>query len=216
MKIYVDSADIGAIQSGIDLGLCDGVTTNPTLIAKTGKPMQQAIEDIVKIVSGPVHAEVLSLDKQGIIDEGTKLAKISDNIVVKIPMCTAGLQAVKYFSDAGIQTNVTLIFSASQAILAAKAGATNICPFVGRLDDLSVSGTGLIEEISVIFANYAEIQTKILVASIRNPMHVVDSALAGADIFTIPESVLNQMGKHPLTDSGIAQFLEDAKKFKQG
>jgi len=214
MKIYVDSADTGAIKAAMDLGLCDGVTTNPTLIAKTGKSMTQAIEDIVKIVPGPVHAEVLSLDKQGIIDEGTELAKIGNNVVVKIPMCNEGLQAVKHFANAGIQTNVTLIFTASQAILAAKAGATNVCPFVGRLDDLSINGTGLIEEISIIFKNYAEISTKILVASIRNPMHVVDSALAGADIFTIPDAVLTQMEKHPLTDIGIESFLQDAEKFK--
>ncbi len=213
MKIYVDSADIGEIQAGLDLGLCDGVTTNPTLIARTGKSMDQAIKDICAIVDGPVHAEVLSLDEEGIFNEGAELAKVADNIVVKIPMCNAGLKAVKRFSNAGIQTNVTLIFSASQAILAAKAGATNVCPFVGRLDDISVTGTELIGEISAIYDNYAEIETNIIVASIRSPMHVVDSALVGADIFTIPGKVLTQMEKHPLTDIGIAQFLEDAKKF---
>lgn len=213
MKIYVDSADISEIESALTLGLCDGVTTNPTLIAKTGKSMEQAIKDICAIVEGPVHAEVLSLDEAGIVKEGLALAKISDNIVVKIPMCHAGLKAVKRFSDQGIQTNVTLIFSASQAILAAKAGASNVCPFVGRLDDISVPGSDLIEDIVTIFDNYPEIETQILVASIRSPMHVMDAARLGADILTIPAQVLSQMEKHPLTDIGIAKFLDDAKKF---
>lgn len=213
MKIYVDSADISEIESALTLGLCDGVTTNPTLIAKTGKSMEQAIKDICAIVEGPVHAEVLSLDEAGIVKEGLALAKISDNIVVKIPMCHAGLKAVKRFSGQGIQTNVTLIFSASQAILAAKAGASNVCPFVGRLDDISVPGSDLIEDIVTIFDNYPEIETQILVASIRSPMHVMDAARLGADILTIPAQVLRQMEQHPLTDIGIAKFLEDAKKF---
>jgi len=213
MKIYVDSADISEIEAAQALGLCDGVTTNPTLIAKTGKSMDQAIKDICAIVEGPVHAEVLSLDEAGIIKEGTELAKISDSIVVKIPMCHDGLKAVRHFYDEGIPTNVTLIFSASQAILAAKAGATNVCPFVGRLDDISVAGSDLIEDIVTIFDNYPEIDTQIIVASIRSPMHVIDSALLGADIFTIPGKVLTQMEKHPLTDIGINKFLEDAKKF---
>jgi transaldolase len=213
MKIYVDSADIAEIKAGLELGLCDGVTTNPTLIAKTGKSMKQAITDICDIVSGDVHAEVLSLDAEGIYKEGKELAKIADNIVVKIPMCHEGLIAVKRFADEGIKTNVTLIFSASQAILAAKAGATNVCPFVGRLDDISVPGTNLIAEIVSIYDNYPEIATEIIVASIRNPLHVVEPALIGAHIFTIPSGVLKQMEKHPLTDIGIAAFLEDAKKF---
>ncbi|VAX27087.1 Transaldolase [hydrothermal vent metagenome] len=213
MKIYVDSADISEIEAAQALGLCDGVTTNPTLIAKTGKSMTQAIKDICAIVEGPVHAEVLSLDKEGIIKEGMELAKVSDSIVVKIPMCHDGLKAVRHFYDEGIPTNVTLIFSASQAILAAKAGASNVCPFVGRLDDISVAGSDLIEDIVTIFDNYPEIETQIIVASVRSPMHVVDSALFGADIFTIPGKVLTQMEKHPLTDIGIAKFLEDAKKF---
>ena len=213
MKIYVDSADMAEIQNGLDLGLCDGVTTNPTLIAKTGKSMTDAITDICSIVDGDVHAEVLSLDAEGIYKEGKEFAKISDNIVVKIPMCHEGLKAVKRFSDEGIKTNVTLIFSTSQAILAAKAGASNVCPFVGRLDDISNPGTGLINEIVTVFDNYPEITSEIIVASIRNPLHVVEPALAGAHIFTIPSGVLKQMEKHPLTDIGIAAFLEDAKKF---
>jgi len=213
MKIYVDSADITEIQNGLDLGLCDGVTTNPTLIAKTGKKMVPAIEDICKIVKGDVHAEVLSLDADGIYKEGKELAKIASNIVVKIPMCNAGLKAVKRFADDGIKTNVTLIFSAAQAILAAKAGASNVCPFVGRLDDISIAGTELIGEIATIFDNYPTINSEIIVASIRNPLHVIEPALVGAHIFTIPGKVLAQMEKHPLTDIGIAAFLEDAKKF---
>lgn len=213
MKIYVDSADIAEIQNGLDLGLCDGVTTNPTLIAKTGKSMMTAISDICEIVEGDVHAEVLSLDADGIYKEGKEYAKIADNIVVKIPMCHDGLKAVKRFADEGIKTNVTLIFSTSQAILAAKAGASNVCPFVGRLDDISVPGNELIHEIVTVFDNYPTLTTEIIVASIRNPLHVVEPAMAGAHIFTIPAGVLKQMEKHPLTDNGIAAFLEDAKKF---
>lgn len=214
MKIYVDSADIAEIKAAQALGLCDGVTTNPTLIARTGKSMTRAIGDICEIVDGPVHAEVLSLDEEGIVEEGRKLAKISGNVVVKIPVCNAGLKAVKRFADEGIKTNVTLIFSASQAILAAKAGATNVCPFVGRLDDVSTAGTELIRQIAAIFDNYPEIKTQIVVASIRNPLHVTECALIGAHIFTVPGNVLSQMERHPLTDIGIAKFLEDAKKFK--
>ena len=213
MKIYVDSADLNEIKAGLELGLCDGVTTNPTLIARTGKSMNQAISDICDIVDGDVHAEVLSLDADGIYAEGKELAAISDNIVVKIPMCHEGLKAVKRFSDEGIKTNVTLIFSTAQAILAAKAGASNVCPFVGRLDDISNPGTELIREIVAIFDNYPAIESEIIVASIRNPLHVIEPALAGAHIFTIPGNVLKQMEKHPLTDIGIAAFLEDAKKF---
>ncbi|MCW8830887.1 MAG: fructose-6-phosphate aldolase [Gammaproteobacteria bacterium] len=213
MKIYVDSADIAEIQNGLDLGLCDGVTTNPTLIARTGKSMTDAIKDICSIVDGDVHAEVLSLEADEIYKEGKEFAKIADNVVVKIPMCHEGLKAVKRFSDEGIKTNVTLIFSTSQAILAAKAGASNVCPFVGRLDDISTPGNELINEIVTVFDNYSEITSEIIVASIRNPLHVVEPALAGAHIFTVPGGVLTQMEKHPLTDIGIAAFLEDAKKF---
>lgn len=213
MKIYVDSADVNEIKAAKAVGLCDGVTTNPTLIAKAGKAMIPAIEDICKLVDGPVHAEVLSLDEEGIVKEGRKLAQIAKNVVVKIPMCNAALKAVKRFADEGIHTNVTLIFSASQAILAAKAGATNVCPFVGRLDDISASGTGLIREIATIFRNYPSIKTEIIVASIRGPLHVIESALLGAHVLTVPGNVLTQMEKHPLTDIGIAKFLEDAKKF---
>jgi len=213
MKIYVDSADIAEIENGLSLGLCDGVTTNPTLIARTGKSMTDAIKDICSIVDGDVHAEVLSLEADEIYKEGKEFAKIADNIVVKIPMCHEGLIAVKRFADEGIKTNVTLIFSTSQAILAAKAGASNVCPFVGRLDDISVPGNELIHEIAAVFNNYDAITSEIIVASIRNPLHVVEPALSGADIFTIPGNVLTQMEKHPLTDNGIAAFLKDAEKF---
>ena len=213
MKIYVDSADVKEIQAAKDVGLCDGVTTNPTLIVKTGKSMTQAIRDICAVVEGPVHAEVLSLDEDGILKEGRELAKIAKNVVVKIPMCNAGLKAVRRFATEGIKTNVTLIFSSSQAILAAKAGATNVCPFVGRLDDISANGTDLIAEIASIFANYPAIKTEIVVASIRTPLHVIECARIGAHVLTIPGNVLAQMEKHPLTDIGIAKFLEDAKKF---
>lgn len=213
MKIYVDSADVKEIEAAKALGLCDGVTTNPTLIAKTGKSMVHAIRDICAVVDGPVHAEVLSLDEEGILKEGRELARIAGNVVVKIPMCRAGLLAVKRFADEGIKTNVTLIFSTSQAILAAKAGATNVCPFVGRLDDISIDGTELIREIRSVFANYPALKTEIVVASIRAPLHVIECARIGADILTIPANVLTQMEKHPLSDIGIAKFLEDAKKF---
>ncbi len=213
MKIYVDSADVKDIQAALDLGLCDGVTTNPTLIAKTGKSMEQCIRDICAIVKGPVHAEVLSLKYEDILAEGRQLAKIASNVVVKIPMMQDALRAVKTFADEGINTNVTLIFSASQAILAAKAGATNVCPFVGRLDDISFDGSQLIDEIMDIFTNYPAIETEVIVASIRDPLHVLNSASSGAHILTIPSKVLNQMARHPLTDKGIEQFLEDAKQF---
>lgn len=215
MKIYVDSANLDDIKANLELGLCDGVTTNPTLIAKEGKSTKAAIEAICELVTGPVHAEVLSLDYDNILKEGRELAAIAPNVVVKIPMMHDALKAVKTFSDEGIKTNVTLIFSAAQAVLAAKAGATNVCPFVGRLDDISNHGTGLISDIAQIFQNYDSIETQIIVASIRNPLHVLEAAFTGADIFTIPSKVLTQMEKHPLTDAGIEAFLEDAKKFAQ-
>lgn len=213
MKIYVDSAQIDEIQAALNLGLCDGVTTNPTLIAKTGKSMEQCIRDICDIVPGPVHAEVLSLKYEDILAEGRQLASISENVVVKIPMMQDALRAVKTFANEGIQTNVTLIFSTSQAILAAKAGATNVCPFVGRLDDISIDGSQLIEDIMDVFSNYPSIDTEVIVASIRDPLHVLNACSSGAHILTIPSKVLTQMARHPLTDKGIEQFLEDAKQF---
>lgn len=214
MKIYVDSANLDEILWAKAVGLCDGVTTNPTLIAKEGKPMQQTIAAICECVSGPVHAEVLSLEYEKILKEGRELASIAPNIVVKIPMMHDGLKAVKTFAEEGIKTNVTLIFSASQAILAAKAGATNVCPFIGRLDDISQPGIESISQITEIFTQYPKINTEIIVASIRNPLHVIESALLGADIFTIPSNVITQMEKHPLSDAGITKFLKDAEKFQ--
>jgi len=214
MKIYVDSANIEEILQAKALGLCDGVTTNPSLMAKEGKPMASTIAAICECVEGPVHAEVLSLEYENIVAEGRELASIAPNVVVKIPMMHDGLKAVKTFADEGIKTNVTLIFSVSQAMLAAKAGATNVCPFVGRLDDISQVGMESVGQIAEIFSRYPMINTDIIVASIRSPLHVIESALVGADIFTIPSKVLTQMEQHPLTDIGIAKFLEDAKKFQ--
>jgi transaldolase len=214
MKIYVDSANLNDIRQAQALGLCDGVTTNPTLIAKEQQALPQLIAEICAMVEGPVHAEVLSLDYESILKEGRELARIAPNVVVKIPMLHDGLKAVKTFTDEGIKTNVTLIFTASQAILAAKAGASNVCPFMGRLDDISQPGIDTIAQITEVFSRYPDLSTEVLVASIRNPLHVIESALCGADILTIPSAVLTQMEHHPLTDLGIQRFLEDAKKFQ--
>lgn len=214
MDIYVDSAAMSDILEAKELGLCDGVTTNPTLIARVGNDPVGILTDIAKAVEGPVHAEVLSLEKEAILKEGRELAKISSNIVVKIPMVNEGLKAAKVFKAEGIATNITLIFSASQAILAAKAGATYICPFLGRLDDISHNGLELLSDLSDIFAINPDLDTSIIAASIRGPLHMVELAAMGIDILTAPSKVLAQMEKHPLTDSGVAAFLEDAKKFK--
>lgn len=213
MDIYVDSANLKEIKAAKELGLCDGVTTNPTLIAKEGGSFTEILKKICEVVSGPVHAEVLSLDYNGILTEGRELAKIAQNIVVKIPMIEAGLKAAKTLKEEGIPTNITLIFSASQAILAAKAGATYICPFLGRLDDISHDGLQLLGQIRAILDNNPDLDTQIIAASIRTPLHMVELSSMGVDILTAPEKVLKQMQKHPLTDAGIAQFLEDAKKF---
>jgi transaldolase len=190
------------------LGLVDGVTTNPSLIAKSGRKFKDVIKEIVSIVDGPISAEVISLDAPGMIKEGKELAKIHKNIVVKLPMTPEGLKACKTLTGKGIKTNVTLIFTSMQALLAAKAGATYVSPFVGRLDDISQDGMGIIEEIRTIFDNYGY-SSEIIVASIRNPIHVLNSALIGADVATIPYSVMIQLSKHPLTDAGIKKFLED-------
>lgn len=214
MDIYVDSANIDEIRQAKELGLADGVTTNPTLIAKENGEFTEILKDICKEVSGPVHAEVLSLDFEGIVAEGKELAKISDNIVIKIPMIEEGLKAARVLREEGIDTNVTLIFSASQAILAAKAGATYVCPFLGRLDDISSDGLELLGVIRSILVNNPDLDTKIIAASIRTPNHVVELSTMGVDILTVPSKVLKQMGKHPLTDIGIEQFAKDAEKFK--
>jgi len=208
MKFFIDTADVKEIREAHALGLVDGVTTNPSLIAKSGRKFKDVIKEIVSIVDGPISAEVISLDAPGMIKEGKELAKIHKNIVVKLPMTPEGLKACKALTDKGIKTNVTLIFTSMQALLAAKAGATYVSPFVGRLDDISQDGMGIIEEIRTIFDNYGYM-AEIIVASIRNPIHVLNSALIGADIATIPYSVMIQLAKHPLTDAGIEKFLKD-------
>jgi transaldolase len=203
---------VAEIKAAHELGILDGVTTNPSLIAKTGKPFKAVVKEICSIVDGPVSAEVVATEKEAILKEGRELAKLAKNVVVKVPLIAEGLKAVKVFSAEGIKTNVTLCFSTNQALLAAKAGATYISPFVGRLDDISQDGMELIEEIKTVYENY-DFATKILVASIRHPIHLKQAALIGAHVATIPFSVFGQLVKHPLTDSGLEKFLSDAKKF---
>ncbi len=211
MRFFIDTANIEEIKEANELGVICGVTTNPSLIAKEGRDFTEVVNEIVEIVDGPISAEVLSMEHKGMIEEAEKLAKIHENIVIKIPMCQEGLKAVKVLSNKGIKTNVTLIFSASQALLAARAGASYVSPFVGRLDDISFDGLSLIAEITEIFAaNY--IPTEIIVASVRNPLHVIEAAKMGADIATVPYKVIMQMIKHPLTDKGIEAFNRDAEK----
>jgi transaldolase len=214
MKFFIDTANVEEIKKGIALGMVDGVTTNPSLVAKEPRPFVEILTEICALVTGPVSAEVISLDAQGMVEEARELVKIADNIVIKIPMIEEGLKAVKQLTAEGIKTNVTLIFSASQALLAAKAGATYVSPFVGRLDDISVNGLDLISDIMTILRNYG-FATEVIVASVRNPMHVVESALLGADIATLPYKVIAQLAKHPLTDIGMQQFLADWEKRKQ-
>jgi transaldolase len=215
MKIFIDTGDIGEIKEAVAMGAIDGVTTNPSLLAKAGKPIQTAIAEICEVVDGPISAEVLAIDLDGILKEGRQLAKIHPNVVVKVPLIPEGLKAVRVFTAEGIKTNVTLCFSASQALLAAKAGATYISPFVGRLDDLSDDGMNLAEQIVTIYRNY-DFTTELLVASVRHPVHVVQAALMGADVATIPFKVILQLAKHPMTDLGLAKFLEDGKKIPKG
>ena len=212
MKIFLDTANLDEIKKAKALGLVDGVTTNPTLLAKEGEKAETLIRKISEEVRGPVNVEVTGKTHEEMIEEAGVMATWGEEIVIKIPINLEGLKVVKTLSSQGIRTNVTLVFSASQAILAAKAGATYVCPFVGRLDDISFNGLELIRQIREIYLNYDEIETKIVVASVRHPIHVIESGLMGAEIVTIPPSVLEQMSKHPLTDKGIAQFLEDAKK----
>ncbi|MCD7739267.1 MAG: fructose-6-phosphate aldolase [Lachnospiraceae bacterium] len=212
MKFFIDTANVDEIRKANDMGVICGVTTNPSLIAKEGRDFNEVIKEITSIVDGPISGEVkaTTTDAQGMIAEGREIAKIHPNMVVKIPMTAEGLKAVKVLSSEGIKTNVTLIFTANQAILAANAGATYVSPFLGRLDDISVTGVDLIRQISEIFNIYGY-ETQIIAASIRNPIHVTDCALAGADIATIPYKVIEQMTKHPLTDQGIAKFQADYK-----
>lgn len=208
MKFFIDTADVDEIRKAHAMGLVDGVTTNPSLVAKTGRPFADVIHDICEIVDGPISAEAVSLDYDGMVSEARQLAAIHDNIVVKIPLTAEGLQAVRTLSQEGIRTNVTLCFSATQALLAAKAGATYISPFVGRLDDISHTGMQLIQEIIEIYSNYG-FETQVLVASVRNPLHVLEAAQLGAHVATIPLKVLLQLVRHPLTDRGIEAFLKD-------
>ncbi|OQY12548.1 MAG: fructose-6-phosphate aldolase [Desulfobacteraceae bacterium 4572_187] len=214
MKFFIDTANIDEIKEANSMGMVDGVTTNPSLIAKEGRDFEEIIKEICQIVDGPISAEVISIDTEGMIKEARHLAKIHDNIVVKIPMIVDGLKATRVLSEEGIKTNVTLAFSPLQALMAAKAGATYISPFIGRLDDLSQEGLLLVEQIVEIYSNYA-FDTEIIVASIRNPLHVLESALMGADIATIPFSVLGKLAAHPMTDKGLKAFLDDWEKTKK-
>jgi transaldolase len=211
MKIFIDTANVNEIKEAATWGILDGVTTNPSLIAKEGRDLKEVIEEICSIVDGPISAEVISLECDKMVEEALELVKLHKNIVIKIPMCIEGLKSVKILNEKNIKTNVTLIFSSQQALLAAKAGATYVSPFVGRLDDIGMVGTNLIDEVSAIFKNHS-IKTEIIAASIRNPIHASECAIAGADISTIPFNVLKQMAKHPLTDIGIEKFLADYNK----
>ncbi len=211
MKFFIDTANIDQIKDASNMGMVDGVTTNPSLIAREAGEFKEIIANICKIVDGPVSAEVISLEYDGMVTEARELAQIADNITVKIPMTIEGLKAVKTLSSEGIKTNVTLVFSALQALMAAKAGATYVSPFVGRIDDLAQEGMDLIEEIVQIFDNY-DFDTQIIVASVRNPLHVLKSALIGADIATIPHGVLKKLAAHHMTDKGIEAFMADWNK----
>jgi transaldolase len=210
MKFFIDTANTDEIKQAVALGMVDGVTTNPSLVAKENKPFEELLKEICELADGPVSAEVVSLDAEGMVEEGRKLAALHPNIVIKVPIITEGLKAVKMFSDEGIKTNVTLVFSSTQALMAAKAGATYVSPFVGRLDDISQPGMDLVSDIMTIYDNYGY-DTEVIVASVRSPMHVVESALIGADIATIPFNVIAQLAKHPLTDIGMEKFLADWK-----
>ncbi len=211
MKFFIDTANIVEIKEGLSLGMVDGVTTNPSLVAKEKKDFDTVIREILGIVTGPVSLEVISLEAQGMLKEGRKLAKLGDNVVIKVPMTTEGLKATRIFAEEGIRVNQTLIFSPVQALMAAKAGAAYVSPFVGRLDDISQRGMELVDQIISIYSNYG-FETEIIVASVRHPMHVLEAALMGADIATIPFKVIDQLAKHPLTDKGIDAFLADWKK----
>lgn len=211
MKFFIDTANIEEIKEGIALGMVDGVTTNPSLISKEKKGFESVVKEILKVVKGPVSLEVISLDAKEMFAEGKKLARWGSNVVIKVPLCAEGLKATRMFADAGIHVNQTLIFSPLQALMAAKAGARYVSPFVGRLDDIAHDGMELVEQILDIYGNYG-FETEIIVASIRHPRHVLDAALMGADIATIPFKVITQLVQHPLTDYGIETFLKDWKK----
>jgi len=215
MKIFIDTANLDEIKQANDMGILDGVTTNPSLLAKEDMPYRELLTEICKVVDGPVSAEVVATDAKGMLKEAADLATIAKNITIKIPSTKEGLVAIKNLSDQGIMTNATLCFSPMQALLVAKAGATFVSPFVGRLDDIHQAGMDLIDQIVTIYGNYA-FTTEVLVASIRNPMHVVEAALMGADVSTIPFKVIDQLMKHPLTDIGLAKFLKDWEKVNKG
>lgn len=216
MKIFVDTANVQAIKEAMALGIVDGVTTNPTLVAREGDDPEKIIREICELVGDrPVNGEVLSLECDGMVKEGRAIAAWADSMVIKIPMMKEGLKAVKILADEGIKTNVTLIFSPTQAVLAAKAGAAYVSPFVGRLDDIGTDGMEMVSQIMNIYDNYEAIDTEVIVASIRHPIHVIQAGLIGADILTIPPKVLEIMERHPLTDKGIDMFLADAEKFKK-
>ena len=211
MQFFIDTADVGEIKKALALGLCDGVTTNPSLVAKTGRGFEEVLKEIVALVPGPISAEVTATDYEGMLREGRHYARFGPQVVVKIPLIVEGLRAVKVLAQEGVKTNVTLCFSAVQALLAAKAGATYVSPFVGRLDDISQDGMALIADIVQIFRNY-RFPTKVLVASVRHPVHVLQAAKLGAHVATIPFSVIDQLAKHPLTDAGLKKFLQDWEK----
>ena len=214
MKFFIDTANIDEIKEAAKMGMVDGVTTNPSLISKEGRDFEEVIKEICEIVDGPISAEVISTDTEGMLKEARHLAGIHNNIVVKIPMTVDGLKATRTLTGEGIKTNVTLVFSPLQALMAAKAGATYVSPFVGRLDDLSHEGLLIVEQIVEIYSNYGY-DTQIIVASVRNPLHVLDSAMTGADIATIPFNVLGKLAAHPLTDKGLKSFLDDWNKMKK-
>ena len=211
MQFFLDTAEIKEIETGLAWGMVDGITTNPSLIAKSGRPYLATVQEIARLVPGPVSGEVLATERSEIVEQGRRLASLAENVVVKVPLIPAGLQALRDLASEGIKTNVTLCFSASQALLAAKAGATYISPFIGRLDDVSHDGMELIEQVVTIYRNY-EFHTQVLVASARHPLHIVQSALLGADVVTLPFKVLEQLYKHPLTDAGLERFLADWQK----
>jgi transaldolase len=211
MQFFIDSADVGEIKKALSMGLCDGVTTNPSLVAKTGRKFEEVLREITALVPGPVSAEVTAVDYEGMLKEARHYAKVADNVVIKVPLIVEGLRAVRDLTSEGIRTNVTLCFSPVQALLAAKAGATYVSPFVGRLDDISEDGMAVIAQIVEIYRNY-DFGTKVLVASIRHPIHVLESARLGADVATIPFGVIEQLAKHPLTDAGLKKFLADWEK----
>lgn len=211
MKFFIDSANISEIKEALSLGMCDGVTTNPSLVAREKRPFNDVVKEILEAVPGPVSLEVVSLDAKGMVAEAKKLVELGGNVVIKVPLTTEGLKATKILSGEGIDVNETLIFSPIQALMAAKAGAAYVSPFVGRLDDVAQNGMELVEQILSIFDNYG-FTTEVIVASVRHPMHVLEAAMLGADIATIPFSVIAQLAKHPLTDAGIEKFLADWKK----